>query len=367
MPWEYYGKAMANLTRRYFFFATVLSGILVSCQEPSTSAPVNLTGEDAHHAFEEWSAGLTADLLYPVQLHVDYDVDMNMEMQGIEEPMVMNMEMSMDFLCDSAQELRSWGSLGFDIDLEGEQRVFALDLQCANNTDGLRLLLDDHGFFLEEAGMEMPQAVQLSQDRVTILVNMYAEVLGEAMALYGPDFVAMWSNVAGPGELFHPANMIRFVASTDSFSVFAWHAEKGKITIGARLNPELLQSALKSTMQGAEMPFDPAIFNDMIFEMVVEEATGSMLDYSFAMELPMEVPVPNMPDGKLAMNMGLKMRLAALPVSPDAPSVTLPADVLVLDSLFDQFLPMIQAALEMQRQQMRQTTGEQDSEDDFSF
>jgi len=288
-------------------------------------------------------------------------------MQGIEEPIVMNMDMSMDFLCDSAQELRSWGSLGFDIDLEGEQRVFALDFQCANSPDGLRLLLDDHGFFLEEAGMEIPQAVQLSQDRVAILVDMYAELLGEAMALYGPDFVAIWSNIAGPGELFHPANMIRFVASTDSFHVFAWHAEDGKITISARLNPELLQDVLKNSMQGAEMPFDPAIFNDMVFEMVVAETTGSMLDYTFAMELPMEIPVPNSPNGQVSMNMGLNMRIAALPVMPDAPLVTLPADVLVLDSMFDQFLPMIQAALDMQRQQIRQMTGEQDSGDDFSF
>jgi hypothetical protein len=41
--------------------------------------------------------------------------------------------------------------------------------------------------------------------------------------------------------------------------------------------------------------------------------------------------------------------------------------LLVLDSYFDQFLPMIEMAIDMQKAQMQQMMGEEDAGEDFSF
>jgi hypothetical protein len=57
-----------------------------------------------------------------------------------------------------------------------------------------------------------------------------------------------------------------------------------------------------------------------------------------------------------------------VPVAADAPTVALPVEgLLVLDSYFDQFLPMIEMAIDMQKAQMQQMMGEEDAGEDFSF
>ncbi len=365
---EYPIDVMARLTLSTPTAFALCLGLLVSCQS-SSSAPVVLSGDDAHHAYVEWLDGLSPELSYPVQIHIDYMINMHMDLGEISEPMFVNMNLGMDCVSDDAERIRSWGNMAFDMKLEGEQQTFDLDFQIANDDDGLRLLLDDHGFLGSEAGFDLPPAYTLSKDRLDILIGMYAELVEETMSFYGPDFVAMWSEVSGAGQLMHPVNFIHMMGAVDSFVIFGWHAEDGEVKILARLKEGFMENAMDSSFGSLGLPFDASIFDDFTFEMLVDQATGALLDYQFDFALPMEVPVPEIPGGVLKMDMGLKIGFNSLPVVAGTPAVTLPdaSHVMVLDSYFDQFLPALEMALDMQRQQMRGMAGEQDADDDFSF
>jgi hypothetical protein len=359
---------MTALTRRFFIATTLLGGILSSCQTSSTSPAESFTGEEANNAYQAWAAELAPKLQYPVQMHIDYKVEMAMDLAEMGENMDMNIDMGMDIICDSLDAIRTWGELGMNTTIAGEHHVFAIDFQLANDSNGLRFLMDDHGFIAEEVGMEIPKAYELSQDRLDILIDLYAGLMQDSMALYGPSVGDIWASIDGVGELFHPKNFTRFLTGTDFIEVTRWQKENGKISLLAKLDNELMTDVMALGMQDAGLPFDASVFDDMAFEIVIDELTGSLLDYSFKMDIPMEIPVAQAQSGVVTMDMGLDFRMQSLPVAADAPKVTLPEEgVWVLDDYFDQFLPVIEMAIDMQRAQIQEMTGEQDAGEDFSF
>jgi hypothetical protein len=359
---------MAHLTRCFPIAAILLGSIFVSCQTTNFGPPETLSGEEVHNAYQSWAADLTLELDYPVQMHVDYGVELAADLADIGESMQMEIEMDLNFLCDGPQAVRSWGAFDIDATMEGEKREFTFDYELANDSNGLRLLLDDHGIILQEAGIEIPKAYKLSQDRLEILVALYGDLIEESMVLYGPSVEEIWASIGGAGELFHPKNFTRFLTGSDFITVEEWHKENGQIRLLAKLDGEVMGKAMALGMQEAGLPFDLSIFDNLVFEVVLDQTTGDLLDYVFNMDVPMEVPVPELPSGKLKMDIGVEIRVQMVPVAADAPTVALPVEgLLVLDSYFDQFLPMIEMAIDMQKAQMQQMMGEEDAGEDFSF
>jgi hypothetical protein len=348
--------------------AFLLASIFMSCQSPA-DAPVIKTGEDAAAAFDEWVSGDTfaQPLQYPVQVHIDYIVEMDMDLSsaGIPDPMEMDMTLNSDYIAFDANSLVIWGNMDMGANVEGEQHRLNFDFEVADDLNGMRLLLDDHGFFQDELGFDLPKAYSLSQDRLVKLVNMYGELIEEMGALYGESFTDIYSGVEGPGDLMHPANFMRFMANADVFHVIGWNAADGVVAIQATLDSSFMEGAFSS----AALPFDSSIFDDMVFEIVADLNSGVMLDYAVEMQIPIEAPLTPGSDQVMQMDMGLKMRFTTVDVDPAAPMAVLPSseEVMNLDGPFDQYMPLIQAALDMQRQQMRQMSSEGESGDDFDF
>ncbi|MCP4771033.1 MAG: hypothetical protein GY879_06450 [Planctomycetes bacterium] len=348
--------------------AFVLSSLLASCQAPA-EVPVNKTGTDAAAAYAEWvnSDTFLQPLEYPSQVHLDYAIEMSMDMSsaGLPEPMEMDMTLNADYVVRNAHDLVLWGNLDLGAFVEGEQHRLNFDFEVGDDQDGLRLLLDDHGFFLEELGTEIPMAYSLSQDRVEALISMYGDLIEEMGALYGQSFADIYTDVEGPGDLMHPGSFMRFMANADVFIVHAWNSADGIVVVSATLDPKFMEGAFDASSLGV----NPAIFNDMVFEIVADLESGVMLDYAFEMAIPIEAPLTPGSDQVIQMDMALQMRFTTIDVDPQAPRAVLPGaeDVMNLDAQFDMYMPLIQAAIDMQKQQMQQMSGEGESGEDFDF
>lgn len=348
--------------------AIFLASIFTSCQS-AVEAPVSKTGDEAATAYSEWvnSEVFQKPLEYPFQVHVDYIVDMTMDMSsaGMPEPMEMDMTLDVDYVVHNANSLILWGNFDAGAFVEGEQHRLNFDFEVADDQEGMRLLLDDHGFFQEEIGIEVPKAYSLSQNRLETLITMYGELIEEMGALYGQSFANIYTDVEGPGDLFHPGNFMRFMANADVFIVSDWNSADGIVVITATLDPSFLQGAFG----GSVAPFDAAVFNDMVFEIVADLNSGVMLDYAVEMMIPIEAPLSPGSDQVMTMDMELRMRFTTVDVDAAAPMAVLPGadEVMNLDAPFDQFMPLIEAALDMQKQQMRQMAGDGESGEDFDF
>lgn len=334
---------------------------LSASQESASEIPITISADAAHETFLEWAGSLDERLPYPAQLHMDmvgtFEVD---EGAG---GMTMEMDMDFDLLLDSPSEMRTWGGLKMKMAGAGMDMDIHFDVQLASDRNGLRFLLDDHGFLEDTLDTSLPKAFQLSADRADILAKMYMDFLLESMEMHGPEAVAAFRQMGGLTEMMHPATAPRIMLTAQGMDIIGWGALDGKARIQSRLKTETLKQALG----GQALPFDLSAFDDMVFEMVVDLETGEMLHYLVEMDLPMSGPASG--GSALGMNMKMRIEMGSVEPSADAPSVALPAagEVMVLDEYFDQFLPMIELAMEMQRQQMRAMQGETESEDDFDF
>lgn len=347
--------------------AFIFPSIFSACQAPA-EAPVVMTGEDAAAIYHDWvnSDTFQQPLEYPAQVHFDYSIDMTMDMSsaGMLEPMEMDMTLIADYVVNNAHDLVLWGNLDLGAFVEGEQHRLNFDFEVADNHEGLRLLMDDHGFFLEELGVEVPTAYSLSQDRLETLIAMYAEVIEEVSALYGQSFADIYTGVEGPGDFFHPGSFMRFMTNANVFNVIGWNSADGMVVIEATLDSDFMEGPFGTGLA----PIDASVFEEMVFRIVADLESGNMLDYSVDIRIPVEAPLSPGSDQVIQMDMGLKMHFTTIDVDPAAPKAVLPEEgVMNLDIPFDQYLPLIQVALDMQIQQMKQMSGEQDGGEDFSF
>jgi hypothetical protein len=349
-------------------FAFLTASLFPSCQNPD-EAPLTLTGDDAAAAFAEWVSSETFQqpLDYPAQVHFDYAFDLKMDMSsaGMVDPMEMDMTMNGDYVVHGVHDFVLWSNLNLGAFVEGERHRLNFDFEIGADGEGLRLLLDDHGFFLKELGTEIPMAYSLSQGRLASLITMYSELIEEMGALYGQSLVDTYSGVEGLGDLMHPGGFMRFMANADLLNVHGWHSADGIVEITAALDSEYMEGAFDAIT----MDFTPAIFNDMVFEIVADMESGVMLDYALEMAIPIEVPLTPGSDQVIAMDMAAKMRVTTVDVDPEAPRAELPGaeDVMNLDVPFDMYMPLIEAAIDMQKQQMRQMAGDEGSGEDFDF
>jgi len=336
----------------------------VACQ-----SPVVKTGEEAAAAYQEWIDGGTflKPLEYPSQMHVDYLIDMTMDMSsvGMAEPMAMDMALNADYIVDGVDAVRSWGNFEFGAKLEGEEHRLNFDFEIADDADGFRLLIDDHGVIQEEFGMDVPKAFFLSQDRLIKFLDLYGGLMEDMSEVYGFDINQIYAGVQGPGDLFHPASFMRFMANADVFEVVGWRTSQGTVQIDAKLEPGFMEGALAGT--GAAV--DSQLFDDMVFVIVADLDSGAMLDYAVQMALPIETPLAPGSDQVMKMDMDLNMHFYFVDVDTKAPNAELPAPggYMNLNDSFDQYLPLIEAALDMQRQQLRQMMGEKEGGEDFTF
>lgn len=338
-----------------------LPSTLSAFQEPTPEIPISISGKAAHNAFLDWANSLEKHLPYPAQMHMDMVATLDMEDGG--NGMTMDMDMEFDILLDSPSAMRTWGSVEVDMKGSGMDMDMRMDMQLATDKDGLRFLLDDHGFLEEELGTEIPKAFRLSPDRMDILGKMYLDFIMESMEMYGADAVASFRKMDGLAEIMHPASAPRIMLTAEGLDVVGWGDQDGKGRIQMQIDTGILEQAFG----GQAMPFDISVFEDMVLEMVVDLKTGTLLHYLVEMELPMSAPIGA--GSEIGMSMKMRIVMGSVDPSPYAPTVELPSadQVMVLDEHFDQFLPMIELVMEMQRQQRNALRGEAESEDDFDF
>ncbi|MHC4822703.1 MAG: hypothetical protein ACYTEP_01640 [Planctomycetota bacterium] len=337
-------------------FSFLIPAVLHASQEPADGIPISKTGDWAHATFVAWAGSLENELLYPAQLHMDMTASIDIAEAANGMTMDMEMDMEFDLLLESPTEMRSWGGIEVEMTGSGMDLDLLLDIQLGFGPDGLRFLLDDHGFLEEQLDIEMPKAFQLSADRAGVLSKLYMDFILESVEMHGPEAVAAFQRMNGFAEIMHPATTPRILLTAQGMDIIGWGTLDGMARIQTRLKPGMLEQALG----GQAMPFDSKSLEDMIFEMVVDLETGELMQYLFEMDIPME---------EFDMNMKMRVEMGSVPPTEDAPSIAMPpADqVMVLDEYFDQFLPMIEMALEMQRQQMRTMRGEEEAEDDYDF
>ncbi|MGB0951938.1 MAG: hypothetical protein ACPG31_01815 [Planctomycetota bacterium] len=335
-------------------------------QDQNYGIAVSKTGEEASEAFHAWIGSRDMKPQYPAQIHITFDMEMDMGMSGEDPFMDMDFEMDTRLLIESPEAMRSWGQIDLAVKADANNEFDGeFDFQFASDDTGMRFLLDDHGAIQEKLGMDIPKAYSLSADRGKIFMDAYAKSVVEMINVVTPEghepIAALENGVIG---LFHPISMTYMMANYPGLKIVGWGVKDGKVLLQTQADFEMLEEIMPQEM----IPFDMNEFRDIVYTMVMDHESGALLEYSIDLEIPMD---SSMMDEDLGFsgNIGFKMSMRAEPASASAPSVSLPDASLVmdLDGPFDMYWPMVQTMLEMQASQFESMKGEQDSNDDFDF
>lgn len=332
-------------------------------QESRHGIPVTKTGTDAADAFHGWVGGLDLALTYPVQLRLEFEMEADMEF-GMQGGFGMDFDMDLDILLDSADAMRSWGDVEVEMGADGERLDWDFDFQYASDSQGLRFLLDDKGALKEELGVDIPRAFSLSPDRLKILMDSYGGMVVEMINTFSPHGEEPLADLEhGLHGLFHPVAMTQMMAKYPGIIIVGWGTKDGKVLVQTQADWEMIRDMMPPEM----MPFDVEIFRELVYEIVIDQETGALLEYVIDLELPMDMDVEQ--GMHMTGEMALEMSMRSVPVSTNAPSVTLPdaSQVMNLDEPFDQYWPMIEMIMEMQAGQFDTMKGDQESNDDFDF
>lgn len=338
-------------------FSTLLLASPFLIQESGFDIPVTQTGEDAAAAYASWAEGLPEALSYPVQMYVGFE--MGMTVPSIE--MDISFVGHMNSLSLSPKSLQVWGD--WQVKLGSPEKTVDWDaqFQVGLNEEGFRMSFQDGGTIEKELGFPVPAGFTLSADRIGKVSDLYMGLFDSMSPLYGEEMMKVFRSIQGPGELMHPALWTRYMTYTEGWSVIGWGEKDGKAIVEMDVDIELLKKA----MQGEQAPFDWKVFEEMEYRMVVETSSGAILDWSFEMDLPVNLD-PNQPE--MEGQMIFKMEMKRVPISEAAPTMELPAEgVMNLDSHFDNYYPMMEMIMEMAAEQAKQAQGEKESADDFEF
>ena len=335
--------------------------LAVSCQVPVVE---NFDGEEAQAAYDQWRGQLVLEETYPAQLHLDYDIEMDMDI-GTGEAFFMAMDLACELAALDAESLSSWGTLGIDFDIEGEQDQMVFDYQLTLDERGMRLTFDDGGFFEANFGSAPPTAFTLSADRLEQFLGVYSDLITSSYGAMPPEALEVWQDLSGPGQLLHPISMTRFLTSTDLIRVHGWDRAGSVVHLVAKLDDAFVDSM---NDQMAMLGMDLGFLNDMEILAAVDYDSGIMLDYAFDMAMPLSVPTPEAPNGSVEMDMKLAMGIQSVMLDPSYPTLEDGPDFqpMDLDPYFDAYFPLIQMAMEMQAAQVSGGAGD-NAADDFDF
>lgn len=338
-------------------FSTLLLVTPFFVQEPDFQVPITHQGADALAAYEAWAEGLPTELEYPVQMYVGFEMSMEMPTSGVD----IEMSMHMNSISDSAEALRVWGDFKVHGGDESDNIEWDAEFQAGVNDSGLRFSFDDGGTFADLIGEEIPSGFTLSSDRLAKVSDMYLDVLEAMPEFYGAEVLDAFETISGAGELMHPALWSRYMSYTEGWDVSGWGEKDGLALVELSFNAE----EMRASFGGEEMPFDLSSLEGSILNMVVSAKTGTILDWNLEIEFPMDMIAD---EEGLIGEMLMKMEMKTVPVSDNAPLVEMPLEgVMDLNPYFDEYLPLIEIAMEAMAEEAKRQQGELESEDDFEF
>lgn len=335
----------------------------MAAQESPLGIPLEKTGAEAQAAFDAWSTSVTPSWDYPVQMHVETHLGIDLGVDGAE--FHVEVGFMVEVLHESPDVVRSWGSgmlifEGLDIDLN-----WLFEYQAESNKKGLRMTMKDNRAFSQEFMFHLPSAYTLSPDRLHKAVSGFNNLLYTSMDQFTDEEIQPLDVEHGTFGMYHPATLARMIGTYPTSIIVGWGKKDGQVLVQTAPNPTLIDNLVEAGAPGNGMDFSN--FKNIVYTMSFDEKSGSLLAYTFDESLPLdglagpEVPVT----GKLVMTMNLKQ----VPVSEEVPVVTFPEEETVLDCNvpFDKYWALLEMGIELQKLQEAAEAEEAEADEDFDF
>ena len=333
----------------------------LAAQEAANAIPVTKTDAEAAEAFRAWSAGLDSAPHFPAQMHLDFEMEFDMEMDEAAE-LEMEFELDADLLLDGKDAFRSWGKGKVEFDAMGAFELdWRFDYNLLSNEEGLRMTFIHNNGLKDAFGFHLPSAFTLSADRMNKFLKGYAQLVEVMFNAYLPEGSEKLTLEDGVLGLLHPVAMSRTLGNYPGLLIVGWGEADGKVILLTKADWDMV----KDMMAGEPMPFDIDKLKDQVYTLVMDAETGALLDYSFEMEMPIDVVEEGV---HVKGEMEMEMSMRTVPVGEPKP-VVFPEDMKVLDCNvpFDKYWPMMEMVLAMSESEMRNMLDGAEAEEDYEF